>query len=116
MTTLDGAERAIYAVVSQYSREQPIGRGELVRKVARLGYELPERVVREAIKQMRRNGYLICATAGTNGGYYVARDLAEVEEFGRLEYIAKIADMSETWTATEQFGAAYQVGLFGGMR
>lgn len=116
---LTGEERAVWQVVSQYDKREPISRGELVSKVRRLGYDMPERTVRETVKQLRRKEYLICSVAGNNGGYYMASSLADYEEFDRLEYGAKIADMAETRAAMKraavrQFGQVYQTNLFGG--
>ena len=119
MTDLSGDERAIWNVVKQYGKDKPISRGELVHNVKRLGFDLPERTVREIIKQLRRKEFLICSVAGTNGGYYVAASLADFEEFDAMEYGAKIADMAETRAAmkraaTRQFGVTYQASIVGG--
>lgn len=116
---LSGDERAIWNIVSQYAKAEPISRGELVYNVKRLGFDLPERTVREIIKQLRRKEYLICSVAGLNGGYYVAASLADFEEFDRAEFSAKIADMAETRAAMKraairQFGVTYQASIFGG--
>lgn len=112
-------ENAVWTIVKQYDKREPISRGELVSKVRRLGFDISERQVREVIKQLRRKEYLICSTPGNNGGYYLAASLADYEEFDRLEYGAKIADMAETRAAmkraaTRQFGTVYQQSMFGG--
>lgn len=116
---LTGEERAVYTVVKQYDKREPISRGELVYKVKRLGFGLAERQVREIIKQLRRKEYLICSVPGNNGGYYMASSLADYEEFDAMEYGAKIADMAETRAAMKraavrQFGTVYQQSMFGG--
>lgn len=118
-----GLDRAILRVLSYHrGREQAIGRSELVRQVAQLGCAATERQVREEIKQLRRgkNGQepcLICSAAGEDGGYYLANSRQEYEEFAQIEFVGKIADMSETLHAMEQaarrmFGDAVQPGLF----
>jgi hypothetical protein len=116
---LVGIERAVWQVVSQYSKAAPISRGGLVAMVRRLGFDASEREVRETVKQLRRKECMIGSVAGTNGGYYRIVTLAEFEEFGRMEYEAKICDMSETLrvmkhAARKQFGEVYQPAMFGG--
>lgn len=93
--------------------EQAISRGALVWELRTRGYPFHERIVREGIKQLRRRGHLICATAGEHGGYYLATSKQEFMEFDRDEFGAKIADMNETRQAMlkavkEQFGEAVQ--------
>ena len=91
-----GLDRAVLRVLSQrVGREQAIGRGGLVRIVGRLGFSAHERQIREVIKELRREGHLICAAAGKNGGYWMAADRKEFDEFGRQEFEAKISDMSQ---------------------
>lgn len=113
-----GLDRAILRVLSYHrGREQAIGRSDLVRQVAQLGCAATERQVREEIKQLRRDGYLICSAAGEDGGYYMAETLAEFEEFAQVEFIGKIADMSETLSrmresANKNFGSGVQPALF----
>ncbi len=112
-----GLERAILSVLDyHHGREKAIGRDELVNDLVGMGYRENERVVREAIKQLRRQGHLICSIPGNDGGYYLAGSLAEFDEFDRCELGAKIADMSETReamrkAAREKFGEGYQMKL-----
>ncbi len=111
-----GLERAILRIVTQYTRANPISRGNLTAHCAMLGVRTTERVVREAIKQLRRQGHLIGSAAGEDGGYYMVRTRDEYEEFMRIEFGAKIYDMLETKSAMdksarEQFGDGHQLGL-----
>jgi len=111
-----GLDRAILRVTSGYRAARPIARGNLVISVNRLGFPASERQVREMIKQLRRQGHLICSTPGNDGGYYLAQTLAEYQEFRDTEFAAKIKDMSETLramdnAAREQFGEGRQLGL-----
>lgn len=113
-------ERAVWQVVSQYDKRAPIGRGELVYKVKRLGYDLGERQVREVIESLRlKEDYLICSRGGTNGGYYTPANLAEYDEYDQTEYGAKIHSMLKTQHAQRRgaerkFGHVYQQSMFGG--
>jgi hypothetical protein len=80
-----------------------ISRNDLVMKVRHAGHNrIDERPVRDAIKQLRRKGYLICAVAGTGGGYYLASNRKEYDEFRQAEYAGKIKDMAETMHAMDQ--------------
>jgi SAM-dependent methyltransferase len=97
-----------------------IGREDLVDQLAANGFECHERLVREVIKILRRDGHLICSAPGENGGYYMARDMAEYLHFKEHEFEPKIADMKQTIQAMDeaakkQFGPAYQPSLIGGL-
>jgi Mrp family chromosome partitioning ATPase len=89
-----------------------IGRMDLVSAVSLMGFTADERQVRAAIRQLRRDGHLICSASGENGGYYIAENSAEYANFRRDEFAAKIEDMSETMTAMDtaarkRFGPGY---------
>jgi len=113
----DGLEQAVLqALFCHQGRRAAIGRGRLVYDLACGGHHAHERAVRECIKQLRRQGHLICAMPGEDGGYYMAETLEEFQEFDRAEFGAKIADMNETRqallkAARKQFGDAVQMEL-----
>jgi len=116
-TVPEGLIAAVVRIVDRYTALEPVGGGELVSLVRRAGFDVDNRTVREAVKQARRFGRLICSTPGTNGGYYMARDMDELMSFGHAEFLAKISDMSETWSimlraGKAEFGEAEQMGLF----
>ena len=107
----------IHRVISAYTADKPISRGEWVTRVKAVSHRTDERQIRDAIKFLRRAGSLICSAPGTHGGYYMARDMGDFIEFDRTEFGAKIADMSETRAAMRQaaereFGELQQTGLF----
>jgi len=112
-----GLEQAVLRVLeSRRGRQKAIGRNELTALVRRLGQPASERQVREVIKHLRRQGYLICSAPGADGGYYWADTLEEYREFRNMEYAAKIADMSETLRKMDQaaekiFGDSFQMKL-----
>lgn len=109
--------RALMSVLRFHiGRENAIGRFVLRQTLVSLGWPVSERTMREEIKGLRREGWLICAMPGEDGGYYLAETLEEFREFDRLEFGAKIADMNETRqallkAARERFGEAVQPGL-----
>lgn len=96
--------RSVLEVLAHHvGRNFLISRNDLVLKLRRHGHNnIDERPVRDAIKQLRRKGYLICAVAGTGGGYYLATTRREYDDFRQAEYAAKIADMSETMRAMDK--------------
>lgn len=112
-----GLESALLNVLANHQgRQRAIGRGSLVYGLNVMGHQVHERAVRECIKQLRRQGHLICAMPGKDGGYYLAVTLAEFQEFDRAEFGAKIADMNETrqallQAARKQFGDVVQMEL-----
>lgn len=112
-----GLISSIVRTVNRYTVHGPIGRGDLVHAIKVAGHKTDERTVREAIKTARRMGQLICSAAGTNGGYYMARDMDEYKDFKAREFMAKVTDMLETVRAMDrsaerEFGSLQQTGLF----
>lgn len=90
---------ALRAVLYRWHRgkKHAAGRDTLLRAIAvEEGQRVSERVMREAIKHLRRDGVLICSLPGVDGGYYIAETAQEFDEFVQREFAAKIADMSET--------------------
>jgi hypothetical protein len=112
-----GLEKAVLFILSYHiGSARAIGREALVLALVKMGHGTGERAVRECIKQLRRKGNLICSMPGVDGGYYMADTWASFDEFDRMEFSAKIADMNETRqamlkAARAQFGEAVQVRL-----
>ncbi|HML40375.1 MAG TPA: hypothetical protein PKD23_06815 [Bellilinea sp.] len=113
-----GLERAVLRVLSFHTGcENRIGRQELVLALRALGFSQQDRHIREAIKRLRRKGFLVCSLVEDGGGYYLAKDRSEYEAFKRSELRAKRDDIDETLKAMdagaeERFGNAYQERLF----
>lgn len=117
-----GLERAVLRVLSFHvGRERAIKLPELTRQVARItGMDYGEslkRQVRGCVAGMRKEGHLICAAHTSDGGYFLAANLAEVTEFLEGDLNARIRDMSETVrsmrrAAHERWGDAFQASLF----
>jgi len=110
--------RHLVEILAPYAGKQAaIGRIPLTNRVYQRGFRVSDRQVRECIKWLRRNGYLICSTAGAKGGYYMASTKDEFAEFDHDEFGANIADMNETRqamlkTAVKMFGDAVQLEAF----
>lgn len=113
----EGLDAAVLCVFEQHiGKKNVISRSSLVWKLAGMGLRAEERSVRECIKQLRRVGHLICSMPGSGGGYYMAENKAEFDEFIQAEFDAKIHDMSLTRNAMSaaarvHFGEGVQMEL-----
>lgn len=113
----EGLDAAVLCVFEQHiGKKRVISRTGLVWKLAGMGLRAEERSVRECIKQLRRVGHLICSMPGSGGGYYMAENKAEFDEFIQAEFDAKIHDMSLTRNAMSaaarvHFGEGVQMEL-----
>jgi len=97
-------------------RDSAIKKRVLMAQLTRLGFRTNERQIRAIVNKLRKEGNLICSAAAEDGGYYLASNLAEFNEFIERELGAKIADMSQTISAMkraahERFGNTVQMGL-----
>ncbi len=110
-------EAALLAIFERHvGKKNSILRTELLWKVGTMQVHTNERSMRECIKQLRRKGHLICALPGADGGYYYAENLAEFNEFDKVELSAKIMDMLTTRQAMKRsarkvFGKPVQMEL-----
>ena len=94
---------AVSYILNQHrGRAAAIGRMRLVRLVNANGFHAHERVVRQTISHLRKQGELICSMPGEGGGYYTASSMKEFREFVDQEYRAKINDMHETLSAMQR--------------
>jgi hypothetical protein len=115
-----GLEDAILEVLAacNYRREAALSRSSLVLAAsAKMGEDIPDRVIRLAIHSLRRKGVLICSAPGADGGYWLASDWQDVSEFFERELHPKAMDLLETESAMKEaarrkFGDAVQVSLF----
>lgn len=78
------------------------------------GYRCDARSVRAAIRELRRQGMLLCSD---HRGYFVASSLLDIEAFCGSELEARAFDLIETAKilraeARKQFGEGVQVELF----
>ena len=108
---------AVVRITSRFTSTAPVGRGEMVSLARLRGFDVDERMVREAVEAARNFGQLICSRSASNGGYYMARDSDEYQEFRQREYMAKATTMLATVKAMDkgaqrEFGTVQQVELF----
>jgi len=81
-----------------------VTRSALVRRVQLIWYwhisktDKPpgDRKIRNTIRELRREGALICSTGGTKGGYWIPETLPEVLLFIATEFVARAMDMLVT--------------------
>ena len=112
-----GLERATLRVLSFHQGKQnAIGRESLVDALRSVGFDVKERLVRRCIHDLRRAGHLICSTPGEDGGYHLAGNRQEFDEFCERELHPKAIDMLETESAMKKaagqlFGDASQPQL-----
>src|SRR4030042_573177 len=91
-----GLDRAILRVLSFHQgKGNAIGRGRLVLELYRMGFKVHERVMRAAINELRKAGQLICSMGGEGGGYYLAENQDEVEEYRTHELRPRAMDLLE---------------------
>jgi len=103
----------LMALRNAVGHSQRITRTELVLRVRSVWYlhggqnvgSAPgDRRIRNAIRDLRRDGALILSTGGRKGGYWKATSLAEVREFCEAELEARAKDLF--WTAYQLEAAA----------
>jgi hypothetical protein len=107
-----GIERALRRVLSFHVGEaKAIGRQELMDALAGMGFRMADdRPVRALINELRKRGELICSKGGTGGGYWLAANREEMEEYLEHEVHPRAMDLLETEKALKaamelRFGA-----------
>ncbi len=111
-----GLDRAMLRILGFHvGKERAIDKPDMISDLRKLGfggslsYATFERKCRLVIAELRKSGHLVCSSSG-DGGYYIAKDYAEYEQFRETELNAKIIDMAETMrmmdaAAKKVFGA-----------
>ncbi len=89
-----GVERAMLRILNFHvGRESAISRSQLVNDLYSHGFQINERSARLVINQLRKQGIEICSTGGSDGGYWLAVNQDELEEYIQLEIDARINDL-----------------------
>lgn len=94
-----GLAQRVLAIVDAHDVAHKVHGDDLLTELRQLGHKVDDRQRRAAVRQLRREGKLICSLAGKNGGYWMAKSMEEYEAFEMMELGAKIADMEETRAA-----------------
>jgi len=91
-----GLDRAMLRVLSFHiGHGNVISRGRLVAELANCGFQVHEREARACINLLRKDGIAICSTGGGEGGYWLAADQDELEEFIQKEMDSRAMDLLE---------------------
>ncbi len=91
-----GLERTLLRVLSFHvGRENAISRGHLLRDVSTHGFKVKDRQLRIQINLCRKDGHAICSSGGVDGGYYMAADWDELDEFLSREVHSRAMDLLE---------------------
>ena len=88
-------ESVLHAIQKRVEAENTISRDNLVSLINGCYVAAGERAIRQAINDLRHEGYPICSTGGTDGGYWWAKDANELYEFIHREIEPRMADLSE---------------------
>jgi len=113
----EGLEKTvILALRDVKGRELSLGRQRLVSRVRGAFPGVHERIVRQAVHNLRQKGWLICSAPGRQGGYFMAGTKDEFDEFIQRELHPKAMDLLKTEkamrnAARSQFGEAAQPGI-----
>jgi hypothetical protein len=76
-------------------RSNAISRADLVTAIAQHGFRISEREARQCINDLRKDGHPICSTGGEGGGYWMAANWDELNEYLEREVISRISDLSD---------------------
>jgi hypothetical protein len=110
-----GLERAVVQILKNHiGKENALHLDQLAIFLIDLGFHAEKRQIRIAIRNLRREQWLIGALPSE--GYYIISSKAEFNEFVDKEFKPKITDMAETLrimrnSANERFGEAIQGAL-----
>lgn len=76
-------------------RDNAIPRSDLLEKLKMMGWDTGDRVMRAQINLLRKQGALICSAGGHGGGYYLARNWGELEDYVNQELRPRAMDLLE---------------------
>ena len=99
-----GVERALLRILSFHvGEEKAIRKPDLMGDLAVMGFRMnDDRGVRALINELRKRGHLICSKGGIGGGYWIALNRAEMEEFLEREVHSRAMDLLEQEKALRQ--------------
>lgn len=112
-----GLDQAVLRVLMRYrGRANAVHRTDILHALELAGWTINDRMLRHTINELRKQGHLICAAASRDGGYFIAADRQEVDDFIRAEIDSRLSDLSETRrrltaSARQRFGEGVQMRL-----
>ena len=91
-----GLDRALLSIFRYHQgRDNAVPRADLLAQLKMMGWQTSDRVMRAQINLLRKDGHLICSAGGRGGGYYVARNWSELEDFIGQELHPRAMDLLE---------------------
>jgi hypothetical protein len=111
-----GLDQALLRILGFHvGREKAISRGELVKALEMHGFKVGERVARAGVNELRKTGQPICSAGGEDGGYWMAKDWQELNEYHERELHSRAMDLLEQEKAqkrtAEQLWGRYSPGV-----
>lgn len=98
----EGLDRLILgALAGHVSRKQAVSRRDLLLNlgpdmlVLGVAQSRLDRALRLSISQLRKAGLPICSTGGPTGGYFLAADQRELDDYLRIEVHSRAMDLLE---------------------
>ena len=76
-------------------KNKAIPRSDLLEKLKMMGWETNDRTMRSQINLLRKQGALICSCGGHGGGYYLARNWNELDDYIGQELRPRAMDLLE---------------------
>lgn len=111
----EGLDQTVIRILMRHQgRENKITRKDLLRAINVSGFpKVDDRSLRALINVLRKSGEMICSAGGTNGGYWLAADYAELDEFIQRELHPRAMDLLEqekalTTSGRERWGSNLQ--------
>ena len=93
-----GLDSALLSILRFHiGRENAIPRSYLLEEIRRTGWAIgfSDRAMRAQINLLRKDGHLICSAGGRGGGYYLARNWSELEDYIGQELRPRAMDLLE---------------------
>ena len=90
-----GLDRAVMGCLRWYiGKDNAISRADLLDQVSQ-HIPIQDRQLRLAIHELRLSGVMICSSGGVGGGYYIAADWSELQEYLDREVRSRALDLFE---------------------
>lgn len=82
VTVDDREERAVLRILeSRVGQDNAVPQLELIRILASIGFHFDARKVRAVVNSLRKKGYEVCSSGGSDGGYWFAKDGPELSSY-----------------------------------
>lgn len=94
-SSMDAKERLL-KIIEQRTKDNPISVPDLTALVNRHGYNLSERMTRDTVSKLRKEGVLILSVSKTGGGYYMSQSMEDYLEFRNHNILPRVTDMQDT--------------------